>query len=129
MISDQVGDLLTRIRNATRAGKVKCSVPASKLKREVLQILLQEGYILGYQTVAQKHSVFTIDLKYKGKISVIQEIKRVSKPGLRIYVKKKKIPLVLRGIGIAILSTSSGVMTGKEAKNKNVGGEILSYVW
>ena len=131
MVNDQIGDLLTRIRNATKVGHLHCQASYSNLKKAFLDILQKEGYILGYHkvVVANKQTKLTIDLKYKNNISVIQGIKRISKPGLRIYVKSDNLPTVLEGIGIAIISTSQGLMTNEESKKCNSGGEVLAHVW
>lgn len=131
MVSDQIGDFLTRIRNATRVKKPHCLAPYSNLKKEILMILQREGYIESYQTISGEHkrTQLKINLKYKDNVSVIQGIKKISKPGLRIYVDKDHLPVVLQGIGIAIISTSKGLMTNFQSKKAKLGGEVLTYVW
>jgi small subunit ribosomal protein S8 len=130
IVSDPIADLLTRLRNASRVGKVKFDVPYSKLKGEVVRILKTEGYIADYELdTTGAHPVLHVQNKFVNKSAAIAGLKRVSKPGLRKYVGAGEIPRVLGGLGIAILSTSSGIMTGQEAKRKNVGGELLAYVW
>ncbi len=130
-ITDVVADMLTRIRNANTAKHATVDIPASNLKKAIAQILLDEGYIAGYQvTEDNKQGVITVTLKYgAGKTRVIQGIKRVSKPGLRIYASSQDLPRVRNGLGIAIISTSKGVMTDKAARNANIGGEVLAFVW
>ena len=130
-ITDTIADLLTRIRNASTAKHDTVDVPASNMKKAIAQILLDEGYIKSF-TVQEdgKQGVIRIVLKYTaGKTPVITGLRRVSKPGLRIYTSCEEMPRVMRGLGIAILSTSKGVMTDKEAKKQNVGGEVLAFVW
>lgn len=129
-MSDPIADMLTRIRNALKVKHEKVSVPASKEKMEIARILLEEGYISSYEIVEEgKFKNIIIALKYDEQGSVIQGLKRISKPGLRIYAQKDKIPYVISGLGIAILSTNKGVMTDKKARELNVGGEVLAYVW
>ncbi len=130
-ITDTIADLLTRIRNASTAKHDTVDVPASNMKKAIAQILLDEGYIKSF-TVQEdgKQGVIHIVLKYTaGKTSVITGLRRVSKPGLRIYTSCEEMPRVMRGLGIAILSTSKGVMTDREARKQNVGGEVLAFVW
>ncbi len=130
-ITDPVADMLTRIRNANDAKHESVEVPASNMKKAIAQILLDEGYIKAF-TVAEdgKQGMIKITLKYgQNKAKVIQGIKRVSKPGLRVYAGSEEMPKVIRGMGIAIVSTSKGVMTDKAARRANVGGEVLAYVW
>ncbi len=130
-ITDPVADMLTRIRNANDAKHESVEVPASNMKKAIAQILLDEGYIKAF-TVADdgKQGMIKITLKYgQNKAKVIQGIKRVSKPGLRVYASSEEMPKVIRGMGIAIVSTSKGVMTDKAARRLNVGGEVLAYVW
>jgi len=130
IVSDPIADLLTRIRNAGAAGKSEFLVPYSKMKGELVRILKTEGYIADYELdTTGKFPVLKVRNKFVNKVAVIAGLKRVSKPGLRKYVSATEIPRVLGGMGIAIISTSSGVMTGHEAKRKNVGGELLAYVW
>ena len=130
-ITDTIADLLTRIRNASTARHDSVDVPASNMKKAIVQILLDEGYIKSYTVVEDgKQGVIRIVLKYTaGKTPVITGLRRVSKPGLRIYTSCEEAPRVMKGLGIAILSTSKGVMTDKEARKPNVGGEVLAFVW
>ena len=130
-ITDTIADLLTRIRNASTARHDSVDVPASNMKKAIIQILLDEGYIKSYTVVEDgKQGVIRIVLKYTaGKTPVITGLRRVSKPGLRIYTSCEEAPRVMKGLGIAILSTSKGVMTDKEARKQNVGGEVLAFVW
>ena len=130
-ISDVIADMLTRIRNANNAKHETVDVPASNLKKSIAQILSDEGYIRGYQVVEDgKQGIIRITLKYTAnKQKVIQGLRRVSKPGLRIYSNCEDMPKVMNGLGIAIVSTSKGVMTDKKARQANVGGEILAFVW
>ena len=130
-MTDLVADLLTRIRNANDAKHDTVDVPASNMKKAIAQILLDEGYIKGYQVTDDgKQGILTITLKYgEGKQKIIQGLKRVSKPGLRIYAASQDIPKVRNGLGIAIVSTSRGIMTDKAARKQNVGGEVLAFVW
>lgn len=130
-ISDVIADMLTRIRNANDAKHATVDVPASNLKKSIAQILLDEGYIKEYQVVEDgKQGIIRITLKYaQGKQKVIHGLRRVSKPGLRIYSNCEEMPKVMNGLGIAIVSTSKGVMTDKMARQANVGGEILAFVW
>ena len=128
--TDPIADMLTRIRNANSAKHVSVDVPAFNMKKAIAEILLEEGYIKNYQVIDDgKQGVIRIALKYAGKEKVISGIKRVSKPGLRIYKSKDELPQVLRGLGIAIISTSKGIMTDKKARKENVGGEVLAFVW
>ena len=130
-ITDPVADMLTRIRNANTAKHEKVDVPASNLKKSIAQILLDEGYIKAYEIVDDgTQGIIRITLKYlAGKEKVISGLRRVSKPGLRVYAGADELPRVLRGLGIAIISTSKGVMTDKEARKLHVGGEVLAFVW
>ena len=130
-MTDPVADMLTRIRNANTAGHAEVDVPASKIKKNIAEILLKEGYIKGYEVVeTQPQDVIKIEMKYgAGKQRVISGIKRISKPGLRVYAKKDEVPKVLGGLGIAIISTSSGLITDKQARELGVGGEVVCYVW
>ena len=130
-ISDVIADMLTRIRNANDAKHESVDIPASNLKKSIAQILLDEGYIKNYQIVEDgKQGIIRVTLKYAaGKQKVIHGLKRVSKPGLRIYSNCEDMPKVMNGLGIAIVSTSKGVMTDKKARQANVGGEILAFVW
>ena len=129
-ITDPIADMLTRIRNANSARHDTVDVPASNMKKSIAQILLDEGYIKSYQIVDDgTQGVNHITLKYNGKDKVITGLRRVSKPGLRVYVGADELPRVLRGLGIAIVSTSKGVMTDKAARAAHVGGEVLAFVW
>ena len=129
-ITDPIADMLTRIRNANSARHDTVDVPASNMKKSIAQILLDEGYIKSYQIVDDgSQGVIHITLKYNGKDKVITGLRRVSKPGLRVYVGADELPRVLRGLGIAIVSTSKGVMTDKAARAAHVGGEVLAFVW
>ena len=129
-ITDPIADMLTRIRNANSARHDTVDVPASNMKKSIAQILLDEGYIKSYQIVDDgTQGVIHITLKYNGKDKVITGLRRVSKPGLRVYVGADELPSVLRGLGIAIVSTSKGVMTDKAARATHVGGEVLAFVW
>ena len=130
-ISDVIADMLTRIRNANDAKHESVDIPASNLKKSIAQILLEEGYIKNFQIVEDgKQGIIRVTLKYAaGKQKVIHGLKRVSKPGLRIYSNCEDMPKVMNGLGIAIVSTSKGVMTDKKARLANVGGEILAFVW
>ena len=128
--SDPLGDMLTRIRNAQMRGMDKVVTPASKLRARVLEVLQGEGYIRGYAEIERDgHKHIEIELKYFDGTPVISEIRRVSKPGRRVYSSKSDIPLVRNGLGISILSTSKGVMSDNTARNENVGGEILCRVF
>ena len=130
-ITDTVADLLTRIRNANSAKHDTVDVPASNMKKAITQILLDEGYIKGYQVIEDgKQGMLHITLKYgANKTTVITGLRRVSKPGLRIYTNVEEMPKVLKGLGIAILSTNKGIMTDKQARKENVGGEVLAFIW
>ncbi len=131
MMTDPIADMLTRIRNGNSVKHESVDVPASNIKKEIAQILLDEGFIKGYDVIEDgKQGIIRIELKYgKHGEKVIGGIKRISKPGLRVYVKSDEIPRVLGGLGIAILSTSKGIMTDKKARKEGVGGEVLCYVW
>ncbi len=130
-ISDVIADMLTRIRNANDAKHESVDIPASNLKKSIAEILLEEGYIKNFQIVEDgKQGIIRVTLKYTaGKQKVIRGLKRVSKPGLRIYSNCEDMPKVMNGLGIAIVSTSKGVMTDKKARLANVGGEVLAFVW
>ena len=131
VVTDTIADMLTRIRNANSMGYEEVTVPASKLKVELARILKEEGFIKEYKVVSEnvgKNILLT--LKYGNKKEkVITGLKRISKPGLRVYVRSDEVPKVLNGLGIAIISTSKGIMTDKEARKLNIGGEVLAYVW
>jgi len=131
MVTDPIADMLTRIRNAQMNRKDTVSVPASKMKKAIADILLEEGYISGVkQEQGAKEPILVITLKYDEKNNkVISGLKRISKPGLRVYAECAELPRVLNGLGIAIVSTNKGVMTDKKARELNVGGEVLAYVW
>ena len=129
-ITDPIADMLTRIRNANNAKHESVNVPASKLKLAIAKILFEEGYIKSYQFVEDgNQGVIRITLKYNGNEKVISGLRRVSKPGLRVYAGADELPRVLRGLGIAIISTSKGVMTDKAARAQHIGGEVLAFVW
>ena len=129
-ITDPIADMLTRIRNANNARHETVDIPASKLKIAIAQILLDEGYIKSFQVLEGNYQgVIRVTLKYLGKEKVITGLRRVSKPGLRMYAGADDLPKVLRGLGIAIVSTSKGVMTDKDARKQHVGGEVLAFVW
>ncbi len=130
VVTDTIADMLTRIRNANAMRYNEVSVPASKMKIEFARILKEEGFIKGYKVVKDDaQGSIVITLKYVNKERVITGLKRISKPGLRVYAKSEEIPKVLNGLGIAIISTSKGVMTDKEARKQNLGGEVLAYIW
>ncbi|MDE6589043.1 MAG: 30S ribosomal protein S8 [Oscillospiraceae bacterium] len=131
-ITDPIADMLTRIRNASNAKHDTVDVPASNMKKAIAQILLDEGYIKNFQTINDgTQGVIRITLKYvqPGKEKAITGLRRVSKPGLRVYAGADELPRVLRGLGIAIVSTSKGIMTDKKAREAHVGGEVLAFVW
>ena len=130
-ISDVIADMLTRIRNANDAKHQTVDVPASNMKKAIADILLAEDYIKSYQVIEDgKQGIIRITLKYgQGKTKIIKGLRRVSKPGLRIYASCEDMPKVMNGLGIAIISTSKGVMTDKAARANNVGGEVLAFVW
>ncbi len=130
-VTDAIADMLTRIRNANSAKHDSVKIPASNMKKAIAQILVDEGYIAGF-TVEEdgKQGIMTVQLKYgPGKSQVITGLRRVSKPGLRIYTNVEDMPKVMKGLGIAILSTPKGIMTDKDARKANVGGEVLAFVW
>lgn len=131
MMTDPIADMLTRIRNGNNAKHEIVDVPASNMKKKIAQILVDEGYIKGFDVIDDgKQGIIRIQIKYgKNNERVISGIKRISKPGLRVYVNKDEIPKVLGGLGIAILSTSRGILTDKQAREKGVGGEVICYVW
>lgn len=130
-ITDPIADLLTRIRNANSAKHETVDVPASNMKKAIVEILNEEGYIKGYKVIEDgKQGVIRITLKYgANKEKTISGLKRVSKPGLRIYAGADEMPRVLKGLGIAIVSTSKGIMTDKKARAEHIGGEVLAFVW
>ena len=129
-MSDVIADMLTRIRNANNAKHETVDIPASGMKKAIAQILVDEGYVKGFQVIEDgKQGIIRIMLKYIGKQKVIQGIRRVSKSGLRVYSGCEDMPRVMDGLGIAIISTSKGIMTDKEARKQNIGGEVLAFVW
>ena len=130
-ITDVIADMLTRIRNANSSKHPTVDIPASSVKKAIAEILLEEGYIAGYEVLDNgNQGTIRVTLKYgANKSKVIQGLKRVSKPGLRIYTSCEDMPKVMKGLGIAIISTSKGIMTDKEARRQNVGGEVLAFVW
>ena len=130
-ISDVIADLLTRIRNANDAKHPTVDIPASNMKKAIVEILLTEGYIKGYQMIEDgKQGIIRVTLKYgQGKTKVLRGLRRVSKPGLRIYATAENLPRVMNGLGVAIISTSKGIMTDKKARAAHVGGEVLAFVW
>ena len=132
-VTDPIADMLTRIRNASAARHKDLSLPSSRVKREIARILADEGFIESYETRTDPESVqdqLVLRLKYvEGRTPVVTGLKRISKPGLRVYARKTEIPRVLGGLGVAILSTSHGIMTGTDARKQNLGGEVLCYVW
>ena len=131
VVTDPIADMLTRIRNANQMRYKEVEVPASKMKLEIARILKEEGFIVDYKVKKNNvQNIISLNLKYGDKKErVITGLKRISKPGLRVYAKAEEIPTVLNGLGIAIVSTSKGVMTGKDAKKQSLGGEVLAYVW
>ena len=131
VVTDPIADMLTRIRNALIAKHDKVDVPASKMKRAIAQILLEEGFIKGYENINEgPQGTIRVTLKYgANREKAIIGLKRISRPGLRVYARQDRIPKVLGGLGIAILSTSNGVITDKQARKQAVGGEVLAYIW
>ena len=130
-ISDVIADLLTRIRNANDAKHETVDIPASNMKKAIVDILLTEGYIQGYQRIEDgKQGIIRVTLKYgQGKTKVLRGLRRVSKPGLRIYANAEKLPRVMNGLGVAIISTSKGIMTDKQARKAGIGGEVRAFGW
>ena len=130
-MSDPIADMLTRIRNANSSKHESVEIPASNMKKQIAQILVDEGYIKSYNVIDDgKQGILKITLKYgANKSKVLQGLKRVAKPGLRMYVGKDGVPKVMRGLGVAIISTSKGIMTDRAARSANVGGEVLAFVW
>lgn len=129
-VTDTIADLLTRIRNAQAAKHDTVEVPASNMKKAICRILVDEGYVKSYSVTEDgKQGMITITLKYVGKQPVIKGLKRVSKPGLRIYSNAQDLPKVMKGLGVAIISTSKGIMTDRAARKENVGGEVLAFIW
>ena len=130
VVTDTIADMLTRIRNANQMRYEEVKVPASNIKKEIARILKEEGFIKDYKIVSDDaQGTIVLTLKYNKKERVITGLKRISKPGLRVYAKNDEIPKVLNGLGIAIISTSKGIMTDKDARKANVGGEVLAFVW
>jgi small subunit ribosomal protein S8 len=130
VMTDPIADMLTRIRNANQMKHETVDIPASKLKKEILELLKKEGYIVGYKVVkGDVQDTLRVTLKYLANDRVVKGLKRISKPGLRVYAKTNEVPKVLNGLGIAVISTSQGLMTDREARKQRVGGEILAYVW
>ena len=130
MVTDPIADMLTRIRNANQMRYKEVEVPASKMKNEIARILKAEGFIVDYKVKKNNiQDILVLSLKYVDKERVITGLKRISKPGLRVYVKAEDVPSVLNGLGIAIISTSQGVMTDKDARKNSLGGEVLAYIW
>lgn len=130
VVTDPIADMLTRIRNSLTAKHADVKIPTSKVKAAIADILLEEGYIAGVEKVEDGvNSYLNITLKYSAGRSVINGLKRVSKPGLRVYANCEELPQVLGGLGIAIISTSKGIMTDKKARTANVGGEVMAYIW
>ncbi len=130
VMTDPIADMLTRIRNANQMKHKTVDMPASKLKKEILELLKAEGYIIGYKVVkGDVQNILRVTLKYLNNDRVVKGLKRISKPGLRVYAKTSEIPKVLNGLGIAVISTSTGIMTDREARKQKTGGEILAYVW
>ncbi len=131
VVTDTIADMLTRIRNANSMGYAEVTIPASKLKIEMAKILKEEGFIKDYKVSSENvQKTIELTLKYGNKKErVITGLKRISKPGLRVYAKSDEVPKVLNGLGIAIISTSKGIMTDKEARKQNLGGEVLAYIW
>jgi small subunit ribosomal protein S8 len=129
-MSDPIADMLTRIRNASRARHVEVAIPASRTKLAIAEILKAEGFIEDFaEAPAGPRKDITIQLKYVGRMPVVSGLKRISKPGLRVYASKTEIPRVLGGLGVVVISTSQGIMTGAQARKGQLGGEVLAYVW
>lgn len=131
VMTDPIADMLTRIRNGNHAKHATVDIPASNIKKELANMLLEQGYIKGFDVINDaKQGIIRVELKYtENKERVITGIKRISKPGLRVYVKKDEIPRVIGGLGIAVISTSKGMITDKQAKKQGIGGEVICYVW
>ncbi|MBQ2867515.1 MAG: 30S ribosomal protein S8 [Firmicutes bacterium] len=130
-MTDPIADMLTRIRNANTVGHATVEIPASKMKKAIAEILKEEGYIRGYEVIEDgKQGIIKVSMKYgPDKTKVISGIKKISKPGLKVYAKAEDVPKVLGGLGIAIISTSNGLITDKQARKLGVGGEVICYVW
>nr|WP_197735391.1 30S ribosomal protein S8 [Spiroplasma citri] len=129
MMIDTIADMLTRIRNANQRLHRSVKMPSSKMKVRIAEILKEEGYVEDFKVSGDIKKDLTLTLKYKGKTKVISGLKRISKPGLRVYVTVEKVPQVLNGMGIAIISTNQGIMTDKTARQAHLGGEVIAYVW
>ncbi|MCK9198763.1 MAG: 30S ribosomal protein S8 [Bacilli bacterium] len=129
VMTDPIADMLTRIRNANQMKNETVIMPSSKIKVEIAKILENEGYINGYEVSTDEKKNLTLSLKYSGNDRVITGLKRISKPGLKVYSNAEDLPKVLNGLGIALISTSSGLMTDKQAREKGIGGEVIAYVW
>ena len=129
VMTDPIADMLTRIRNANQMRNEVVEMPSSKIKVEIAKILKAEGYIVDYSVSTDSKKVLSLQLKYNGAERIISGIKRISKPGLRVYAQANELPKVLNGLGIAIISTSAGVMCDKKARKLGTGGEVLAYVW
>ena len=130
VVTDTIADMLTRIRNANQMRYEEVRVPSSNIKNEIARILKEEGFIEDYKIEDENtQGTIVLTLKYKNKERVITGLRRISKPGLRVYCKSDEIPKVLNGLGIAIISTSKGIMTDKQARKENIGGEVLAYIW
>ena len=129
VMTDPIADMLTRIRNANQMRNETVTMPSSKIKVEIAKILKEEGYIVDYSVSTDSKKVLSLQLKYNGAERIISGIKRISKPGLRVYAQANELPKVLNGLGIAIISTSAGVMCDKQARKLGTGGEVLAYVW
>ncbi len=130
VVTDTIADMLTRIRNANQMRYEEVRVPSSNIKKEIARILKEEGFIEEYKIEDENtQGTIVLTLKYKNKERVITGLRRISKPGLRVYCKNNEIPKVLNGLGIAIISTSKGIMTDKQARKENIGGEVLAYIW
>ena len=129
MMTDPIADMLTRIRNANAMRKETVVIPTSQVKSAILEVLKNEGFIAGYSVSSDIKSETTITLKYNDNARVIKGLKRISKPSLHVYAKADELPKVLNGLGVAIISTSEGIMSDKDARKKKIGGEVLAYVW
>ena len=127
--TDPIADMLTRIRNANQERHIAVDIPYSKVKKAIADILVAEGFVESMDILQETYKTIRLTLKYDNKTRVLQGLKRISKPGLRIYANAEELPRVLNGLGIAIISTSKGIMTDKDARKENVGGEVLAYVW
>ncbi|MCL6493498.1 MAG: 30S ribosomal protein S8 [Ignavibacterium sp.] len=129
-VTDPIADFLTRIRNASKAKLLRVDIPASKMKIQIAEILKNEKYIHDYTIIEdKKQNIIRVQLKYRGGIPAISGLKRVSKPGLRIYKPAEQLPRVLNGLGTAVISTSKGLLTDKQARSKSLGGEVICYIW